>query len=151
MITMAQSAANWRNTHTRVDRTYSLTHFTSTQLQPPGAKRQLSYYIIWNIFFLKVPEGRGANRSTRFTWYKCENQRCFEVSYALWKACLFCIDNSSGCPFKYRYTIADSAQLTQERKTSSSAEHTGISARHFESVSINTSLPFCTPPAKLTS
>ena len=26
MVTMAQSAANWRNTHTRVDRTPSLTH-----------------------------------------------------------------------------------------------------------------------------
>ena len=39
----AQSAANWRNTHTHVDRTHSLTHFTSTQFQPRGAKRQLSY------------------------------------------------------------------------------------------------------------
>ena len=26
MVTMAQSAANWRNTHTRTDRTYLLTH-----------------------------------------------------------------------------------------------------------------------------
>ena len=36
--------ANWRNTHTHVDSTHSLTHFTSTQLQSRGAKRQLSYY-----------------------------------------------------------------------------------------------------------
>ena len=44
MVTMAQSAANWRNMHTDVDHTHSLTHFTSAQLQPRGAKRQLSYY-----------------------------------------------------------------------------------------------------------
>ena len=43
MVTMAQSAAKWRNTHAHMDRTHSLTH-TSTQLQPCGAKRQLSYY-----------------------------------------------------------------------------------------------------------
>ena len=43
-VTMAQSAANWRNTHTHMDNTYSLTHFTLTQLQPRCAKRQLSYY-----------------------------------------------------------------------------------------------------------
>ena len=79
MVTMAQSAANWRNTHTHVDRyidnwlltpsqpwrwyygdhthvdrTHSLTTLTSTQLQPRCAKCQLSY---WNqIFILKVPE-----------------------------------------------------------------------------------------------
>ena len=33
MVTMAQSALNWRNTYTQVDRTHSLT-LTSTQLQP---------------------------------------------------------------------------------------------------------------------
>ena len=26
MVTMAESAANWRNTHTHMDRTHSLTH-----------------------------------------------------------------------------------------------------------------------------
>ena len=31
MVTMAQSATHWRNTHTHVDRRHSLTHFTSTQ------------------------------------------------------------------------------------------------------------------------
>ena len=43
MVTMAQSAANWRHTHTHMDRTHSLTHFTSTQLQktkPHGSKRR---------------------------------------------------------------------------------------------------------------
>ena len=66
MVTMAQSAANWCNTHTHVDRTYSLTHFTSTQLQPCGAKHQLSYYRILNqIVILKVTEGGGANWSIR--------------------------------------------------------------------------------------
>ena len=43
MVTMVQSAANWRNTHTHTGRTHLLTHFTSTQLQPRDAKRQLSY------------------------------------------------------------------------------------------------------------
>ena len=54
-------------THTHVDRTRSLT-LTSTQLQPLCAKRQLTYYIIWNrTFILKVPKegGGGANRRTR--------------------------------------------------------------------------------------
>ena len=40
----AQSTANWHNTHTHMDRAHSLSHFTSTQLQPRGMKRQLSYY-----------------------------------------------------------------------------------------------------------
>ena len=44
MVTMAQSAVNRRNTHTHVDRTHSLTHFTSTQLQkriePPCLKKK---------------------------------------------------------------------------------------------------------------
>ena len=54
MVTMAQNAVNWRNTHT--DRLHSLTHL-STQSQPCCAKCQLGYYIIWNqIFILKVPE-----------------------------------------------------------------------------------------------
>ena len=44
MVTRAQSAANWRSTHTDMDRTHPLTHFTSTQVQPRGTKRQLSYY-----------------------------------------------------------------------------------------------------------
>ena len=48
MVTMAaQSASNWcRNTHTHMDRTHSLVHqFTSTQLQPRGAKRPNSAII----------------------------------------------------------------------------------------------------------
>ena len=40
-----------------MDRRHSLTHFTSTQLQPRCAKRQLSYYRLWNRkFILKVPD-----------------------------------------------------------------------------------------------
>ena len=37
MVTIAQSAANWRNTFTHT--------LTSTHLQPRGAKRRLSYYL----------------------------------------------------------------------------------------------------------
>ena len=46
---------------------HTFTHtLSSTQLQPHCAKRQLSYYIIWNqIFILKVPEGGEENRSTQ--------------------------------------------------------------------------------------
>ena len=58
MATMAQSAANWRESH-------AFTHtLTLTQLQPRGAKRQLSYYIIWiSIFFtLNVPYIREARQ-----------------------------------------------------------------------------------------
>ena len=40
---MAQSATNGA-TRTHMDHMHSLTHFTSTQLQPHGAKHQLSYY-----------------------------------------------------------------------------------------------------------
>ena len=44
MVTMAQSAANWRNTHTHMDRTHSLTHLQhSHNTTICGAKRQLSY------------------------------------------------------------------------------------------------------------
>ena len=51
MVTMAQSAENWRNTTTHMDRTHSLTTFASSQLQPRGTKRQLSYYFsvrVWS-------------------------------------------------------------------------------------------------------
>ena len=39
MVTMAESAANWRNTHTRMNRMHSLHTLTVTsiQLQPRGA------------------------------------------------------------------------------------------------------------------
>ena len=66
MVTMAQSATR---TLTWIARIHSHT-LTSTQLQPRGAKRQLSYYGIWNgCFILKVPdralhEGRGVHVST---------------------------------------------------------------------------------------
>ena len=68
MVAMAQSAAKWRNRHAHARGSHACTHtVTSTQLQPPRCtKRQLSHYRIWNrVFILKVPEGGGANRSTR--------------------------------------------------------------------------------------
>ena len=43
MVTMVQSAVNWRNMHTHMDRTHSHTHLHQ-QLQPCGVKCQLSYY-----------------------------------------------------------------------------------------------------------
>ena len=58
--------ANWRNNaHSRGSHAFTHTP-TSTQLPPRCVKHQLSYYRIWNkTFILKVPEGGGANRSTR--------------------------------------------------------------------------------------
>ena len=43
--------------HARSRGSHAFTHtLTSTQLQPLGAKRQLSYYRIWNrMLILKVP------------------------------------------------------------------------------------------------
>ena len=62
MVTVAQRAANGRNTHTHVDRTHSLTHLQHSY----NHVGQLSYYRIWNqIYILKVLEGGGTNRSTR--------------------------------------------------------------------------------------
>ena len=34
MVTMAQNAVNWRNTHTHMDRTHSLTHLTFQDTGP---------------------------------------------------------------------------------------------------------------------
>ena len=45
MVTMAQIAANWRNTHTHMDRLHPLTHLHQHSYNHiTGAKRQLSYY-----------------------------------------------------------------------------------------------------------
>ena len=44
MVTLAQSSANWHNTHSHRLHAFTHTVFTSTQLQQRGAKRQLSYY-----------------------------------------------------------------------------------------------------------
>ena len=64
MVTVAQSTVNWCNLHSRGSHTFTHT-LTSTQLQPLCAKRQLSFYRIWNqIYIFKVPERRGANWST---------------------------------------------------------------------------------------
>ena len=72
MVTMAQSALNWHNIHTRVDRgSHALTHtITSTQLQPLCVKRQLSYYRIWNqIIILNVPERGVYNEMCMYIFY----------------------------------------------------------------------------------
>ena len=64
-VTMAQSAANWGNTHTHMDRMHSLTHFHQHSYNN-CVRSASSVNIIWNqIFILKVPEGGGENRSTR--------------------------------------------------------------------------------------
>ena len=54
-----------QDAHSRGSHAFTHTR-TSTQLQPRGVKRLLSYCRIWNrVFILKVHEGGGANRSTQ--------------------------------------------------------------------------------------
>ena len=69
---MAQSTVNWRNTHTHVDRMHSLTqlHQHSHNHVVRSARSAITEFgmefkKINFFFFLKVPEGRGANQSTR--------------------------------------------------------------------------------------
>ena len=67
MVTMAQKRRELAH-HAHSRGSHAFTHtLTSTQSQPRCcAKRQLSYYRIWDrIIILKVPEGGAANRSTR--------------------------------------------------------------------------------------
>ena len=68
MVTMAESAANWRNTGAHSSQWITRIHshtLTSIQLQPRYAKRQLSYYTIWNKKnILKVPEGFSQSEHT---------------------------------------------------------------------------------------
>ena len=69
MVTMAQKRSELaQHAHSRGPHAFTYT-LTSTQLQPRGAERQLSYYMIWyfQIFILNVPEGEGANRCTQKT------------------------------------------------------------------------------------
>ena len=51
MVTMAQSTANWRNTHTHMGHTHSLTHLHQYSYNC-GAKHQLSYYFSVHAVFL---------------------------------------------------------------------------------------------------
>ena len=61
MVTMAHSAANWRNTHTQVDGMHSLAEWHQHSYNRVVRKSKLSYYIIWNqIFIFAVPEGGGS-------------------------------------------------------------------------------------------
>ena len=65
MVNMAQSTANWRNTHTHVDSTHSLTHLHQRSYNHVvrSASSDITQFGIK--FYLKVPERKGANWSTR--------------------------------------------------------------------------------------
>ena len=66
-ICMAQRAANWRNTHTHLDRMHSRTHWhqqSYNHVMPCEAPAQL-FQNLESIFILQIPEGWGANRNTR--------------------------------------------------------------------------------------
>ena len=60
MITMAQSAADWRNTHSHGSHAFTHT-LTSTKLQPLCAKRQLTYITEFGINFY-FTRGRGSKQ-----------------------------------------------------------------------------------------
>ena len=62
MVTMDQNAVNWRNTHTQVDRTHSLTHLhqRSYKHYVRSANSTITEFGVY-FFIVKVPEGGGAN------------------------------------------------------------------------------------------
>ena len=66
MVTMAQSAVIWRNTHTHVDLTHSLPHLHQHSYNHvvQSTSSAITEFGI-QFLFLKVPEGRGANWSTQ--------------------------------------------------------------------------------------
>ena len=86
MVTMARSAANWRNTHTHVNRTHSLTLLHQHSCNNRCAKRQLNYYSIWNRFvILKLPY--------LFAWFsQCKDyyalSSSFDVASVAYVTCL---------------------------------------------------------------
>ena len=57
MVTMAQSATNWRNTHAHVDRTHSLTHLHQDSYNHVvrSASSAITEINLESIFILKVP------------------------------------------------------------------------------------------------
>ena len=68
MVSMAQSAANWRKTNPQVNRMHSLTrlHQHSCNHFVRSASWAIAEVGIWNKkIILRVPEGGGANWSTR--------------------------------------------------------------------------------------
>ena len=80
MVTMAQSAANLSNTHTDVDRTHSITHTCVHQHSYNQFVRSASSAITEfgiGFLYLKVPDGGGANRSTRHI-QKCPDFKIFK-------------------------------------------------------------------------
>ena len=73
MVTMAQSAANWRNTRTHVDRTHSLTHLHQHSYDHFLGSASSAIYRIWNrISILKAWFTHIQSRSQnchRFVWW----------------------------------------------------------------------------------
>ena len=72
MVTVAQSAADWRNMHTGSRGSHAFTHsLTSTHLHQHTittlceAQAQLFHNLESIFYFERVPEEGGANRSTR--------------------------------------------------------------------------------------
>ena len=64
MVIMAQSAANWRNTHTHMDRTHSLTHlhqstqFTTTWCEAPA------HLLFFSACWVCMPNGNSKSHSS---------------------------------------------------------------------------------------
>ena len=66
MVTMAQSAANWHNMHTHVDRTHPLTHLHQYSYIHAVRSASSASAEFWNLFFiLKVPGFHVVANNTR--------------------------------------------------------------------------------------
>ena len=66
MVAMAQSPANWRNTHARVDLTHSLTHLhqhSYNHVMRSTSSAITEFGIDFVFCILKVPEGNSVVRT----------------------------------------------------------------------------------------
>ena len=105
MVTMAQSAANWRNTYTHVDRTRAFPDtVTSTQLQPRSCAKQpaqLLQTLESNFYFEGIwgmcthppsPQNNNnikpknnKNKETQTKQQKTHQKLCFACHYPAWE------------------------------------------------------------------
>ena len=102
MVTMAQSAGNWRNTHTHIDSTHSLTHFSSTHLQLRGAKRQLSCYCS-----VRAGSFRVSIIHRTLTWTILSSSTCVRGHF-----CAYVYTRGLGTPTASQHNMFDSEKLT---------------------------------------
>ena len=108
-VTVAQSAANWRNTHAHEDCTHSLTHFTSTQIQPRGAKRQISYYFSVHAGSVRRVSATGSLTCARDHSFVCVYTG--SLTCARDCSCVCVYTRGLGTPTASQHNIFDSEKL----------------------------------------